>query len=149
MSNSVRGMLAGLIATLVLSALMLVKRSMGLWPELSLIQLLINLGSITPVQAWMDHFIIGVIVWGLIYGALDAMMPDAAHWLKGLILAVGAWLFMMVAFMPLAKAGFFGLAIGPIAAAVALGYHVVYGLVLGISYGILTAWLPAKTESQA
>jgi hypothetical protein len=139
---------AGLIATLVLSAIMLVKRSVGLWPELSLIQLLVNLGSITPVQAWMDHFIIGVVVWGLVYGAVDAMMPDTAHWLKGLLVGGAAWLLMMVAFMPLAKAGFFGSAIGPIAAAVALGYHVVYGIVLGISYGILTAWAPAKTQAE-
>ena len=147
MSNSVRGMIAGLIATLVLSAIMLVKRSMGLWPELSLIQLLVNLGSITPVQAWMDHFIIGVVVWGLIYGALDAMLPEFAYWLKGIIVAVGAWLLMMVAFMPLAKVGFFGSNIGPIAAFVALGYHIVYGVVLGLSYGLLTAWAPAKTEA--
>jgi hypothetical protein len=147
MSNSVRGMIAGLIATLVLSGLMLLKGSMGLWPELSLIQLLINLGSITPVQAWMDHFIIGVVVWGLVYGALDAMMPTTPYWLKGVLVGVGAWLLMMVAFMPLAKAGFFGSNIGPIAAIVALGYHLIYGVVLGVSYGLLTAWAPAKTET--
>jgi hypothetical protein len=29
---------------------------------------------------------------------------------------------------------------------VTLGYHLIYGLVLGIAYGLLTAYYPAKTE---
>jgi hypothetical protein len=140
-------MIAGLIATLVVSALILFKSSMGLWPELNLIQLLVNLGSITVVQAWMDHFIVGVVVWGLIYGGVDAMYPEGPHWLKGLIVGVGAWLVMMVAFMPLAKAGFFGSNFGLVGALVPLGYHLVYGLVLGISYAIVTALAPAKTQA--
>ena len=108
MSNSLRGMIAGLVATLVLTGVIVLKANMGLWPELNLIRLLINLGSITPVQAWMDHFIIGVVVWGLLFGAFDALWESRAYWLKGLIFGVFAWLVMMVLFMPLAKAGLFG-----------------------------------------
>ncbi|MGH6771350.1 MAG: DUF6789 family protein [Xanthobacteraceae bacterium] len=147
MSNSLRGMIAGLVATLVLTVVMQVKVSMGLWSDSSLIQLLINLGSLTTVQAWMDHFIIGVAVWGLVMGAIDGLYPATAHWLKGLIIGVAAWLLMMVAFMPLAKAGFFGSKLGPSGALVTLGYHVLYGLVLGIAYGLLTAWAPAKPQT--
>jgi uncharacterized membrane protein YagU involved in acid resistance len=147
MSNSLRGMLAGLVATLVLSAVMLLKASMGLWPELNLIRLLTNLGSIQTVAAWMDHFIVGVVVWGLMFGAFDAMWDRGAYWLKGLIFGVFAWLLMMVLFMPLAKAGWFGTRIGPSAAFVTLGYHLIYGLVLGVAYGLLTAQFPAKSEA--
>jgi hypothetical protein len=147
MSNSLRGMIAGLVATIVLSVVMELKASMGLWPELSLIQLLSNLGSITPVQAWMDHFIIGVVIWGLAFGAFDALNPTMAYWLKGIILGVGAWLIMMVAFMPLAKVGFFGSKVGASGALVTLGYHLLYGLILGVSYGLLTIWAPAKTQT--
>jgi hypothetical protein len=46
--------------------------------------------------------------------------------------------------MPLAKVGFFGSRIGPMAAAVTLVYHLVYGAVLGTTYGLLSAWAPAK-----
>ena len=81
---------------------------MGLWPEVNLIRLLVNLGSIQTVAAWMDHFIVGVVVWGLLFGAFDAMWESRAYWLKGLIFGVFAWLVMMILFMPLAKAGWFG-----------------------------------------
>lgn len=147
MSNSLRGMLAGLVATLVLSAVMLLKSSMGLWPELNLIRLLTNLGSIQTVAAWMDHFIVGVIVWGLMFGAFDALWERGAYWLKGLLFGVFAWLVMMILFMPLTKTGFFGVKIGPAAIYVTLGYHLIYGLVLGLTYGVLTAWYPAKPET--
>ena len=148
MSNSLRGMIAGLVATLVLTVVMVVKGRYDLWSEISLIQLLMNLGSISRVQAWMDHFIIGVVVWGLIYGALDATWDKAPHWLKGIALGVGAWLFMMVAFMPLAKVGMFGAKLGLAGALVPLVYHLIFGLVLGVVYGLLTAYMPAKVPER-
>ncbi len=144
MSNSMRGMIAGFVATLVLSALLLLKSTMDLVPDLNIIRLLVSLGSISPVQAWMDHFIVGVVVWGLMFGAYDALAARPAHWLKGLIFGVFAWLLMMVLFLPLAKAGVFGYKLGPMAAVVTLLYHLVYGAVLGTTYGLLTAWAPAK-----
>jgi hypothetical protein len=144
MSNSMKGMVAGLVATLVLSGLLLLKGTMNLVPELSIISLLMGLGSITLVQAWMDHFIVGVVAWGLAFGAYDSLASRPAHWLKGIIFGVFAWVVMMVLFMPLAKAGVFGWKIGPVAAAVTLIYHLVYGAVLGTTYGLLSAWVPAK-----
>jgi tetrahydromethanopterin S-methyltransferase subunit F len=144
MSNSMKGMIAGFVATLVLSGLLLLKSSMDLVPELNIIRLLVSLGSITVVQAWMDHFIVGVVVWGLLFGLYDSLATRPAHWLKGIIFGVFAWLVMMVVFMPLAKVGIFGSRIGPMAAAVTLAYHLVYGAVLGTTYGLLTAWAPAK-----
>jgi len=144
MSNSMKGMIAGFIATLALSGLLLLKSTMNLVPELNLIRLLVNLGSISTVQAWMDHFIIGVVVWGLLFGAYDSLASRPAHWLKGVIFGVFTWLVMMAAFMPLAKAGFFGSKIGPMAVVVTLMYHLVYGAVLGTTYGLLSAWVPVK-----
>jgi hypothetical protein len=144
MSNSMKGMVAGLVATLVLSGLLLLKGTMNLVPELSIISLLMSLGSITAVQAWMDHFIVGVVAWGLAFGAYDSLASRPAHWLKGIIFGVFAWVVMMVLFMPLAKAGVFGWKIGPMAAAVTLIYHLVYGAVLGTTYGLLSAWVPVK-----
>jgi uncharacterized membrane protein YagU involved in acid resistance len=144
MSNSTKGMLAGLVATLVLSGLLLLKSTMDLAPHLNIIRLLTQLGSIGTVAAWMDHFIVGVVVWGLLFGALDSMWEKAAYWLKGLVFGVFAWVLMMVVFMPVVKAGFFGSNIGIEAPLVTLIYHIVYGLVLGVSYGLLTTWAPAK-----
>jgi hypothetical protein len=140
-----KGMLAGLVATLVLSGLLLLKSTMDLAPHLNIITLLTQLGSIGTVAAWMDHYIVGVVVWGLLFGAFDALYEKGAYWLKGIIFGVFAWLMMMVLFMPLAKAGFFGWKIGIEAPIVTLIYHLVYGVVLGVTYGLLTAWSPAKS----
>jgi hypothetical protein len=148
MSNQSKGMIAGLVATVVLSALLLLKGSMEIVPELNIIRLLTNLGSIGVVAAWMDHFIVGVVVWGLLFAAYDAIAERPAHWLKGIIFGVFAWLLMMVLFMPLAKAGFFGYRLGFMAAVVTLAYHLVYGAVLGTTYGILTTWASAKQETR-
>jgi Family of unknown function (DUF6789) len=144
MSNSVKGMAAGLVATLVLSALLLLKGTMELMPELNIIRLLMTVGGLSAVQAWMDHFIVGVVVWGLLFGVYDSLATRPAHWLKGIIFGVFAWLMMMLVFMPFAKAGIFGFRLGPMAAAVTLLYHLIYGAVLGTTYGLLTAWSPAK-----
>ena len=149
MSNSMRGMLAGFVATVVLSAVMLLKASMGLWPELNLIRLLVNLGSIQVVAAWMDHFIVGVVVWGLMFGAMDSVWESRAYWLKGLVFGLFGWLLMMILFMPLAKTGFFGVKLGLAAVYVTLGYHLIYGLVLGVTYGILTRYLPEKPPEKS
>ncbi len=60
----------------------------------------------------MDHFIVGVVFWGLLFAVYDGAASGPAHWLKGIIFSVFAWFIMMVAFMPLAGAGFFGAKIG-------------------------------------
>ncbi len=144
MSNSMKGMVAGLVATLVLSALLLLEGTMNIAPEFNIIRLLTSLGSIGTVAAWMDHFIVGVVVWGLLFGAYDAVATRPAHWLKGIIFGVFSWLMMMVLFMPMAKAGFFGAKIGIMAPVVTLIYHLVYGAVLGAAYGLLSTWGLAK-----
>jgi hypothetical protein len=56
---------------------------------------------------------------------------------------------MMVLFMPLAKAGLFGSKIGIEAPLVTLLYHLVYGLVLGTTYGLLGTWAPEKQPQGA
>jgi hypothetical protein len=145
MSNSMKGMIAGFIATLVLSALLMLKSTMALAPHLNIIYLLTQMGSIGTVAAWMDHFIVGTVVWGLLFGAFDAVYEKGAYWLKGVGFGIFAWLMMMIMFLPLAKAGFFGSKIGLEAPTVTLIYHLVFGMVLGVTYGLLTAWMPDKS----
>jgi hypothetical protein len=137
-------MIAGFVATLVLGALLLLKSSFGLWPQLNIISLLSALGGISAAAAWMDHFIVGTVVWGLLFSLFDSVGSGLGHWLKGIIFGVFAWLMMMVLFMPAAGAGLFGNKIGIVAPIVMLGMHLIYGAVLGATYGLLTAWAPAK-----
>jgi hypothetical protein len=151
MSNSMKGMAAGLVGTLVLSALLMLKGSLGIVPELNIIRLLVSLGSIGVVAAWMDHFIIGVVVWGLLFSLYDSVAERPAPWLKGIIFGVFAWLVMMLVFMPVVKAGLFGYRLGggANAALLMLGMHLIYGAVLGVAYGLLSTWFPLKPEVPA
>jgi uncharacterized protein DUF6789 len=144
MSNTFKGMLAGFVATLVLTALMLLNSALDLIPQINIIHLLTTLGTLSVPSAWMDHFIVGVVVWGLLFVVYDGAATRPAHWLKGIIFGVFAWLIMMVAFMPLAGAGFFGAKIGITAPVGLLIVHLIYGVVLGATYGLLGVLVPVK-----
>jgi hypothetical protein len=57
-----RGIIAGLVATAALSAIMLMKQSMGLTPELDLIAVITAIaGASSPVVGWIGHFVIGAV----------------------------------------------------------------------------------------
>jgi uncharacterized protein DUF6789 len=108
MSNALQGMIAGLVATLVLSGLMVLNSATDLMPQIHIIRWLTALGTLSVPAAWMDHFIVAVIIWGLLFAVYDGAASRPTPWLKGIIFGVFAWLMMMVTFMPLAGAGFFG-----------------------------------------
>jgi len=146
MSNPTRGALAGFVASLVLAGIFLLNSSFDVMPESDIIRLVMNLGggNLSLASAWADHFIVGTLIWGLGFGASDSFGSRPAPWLKGIIFGVLAWLLMMVAFMPLAGSGFFGAKIGPSVPAGMLVLHLVFGTVLGATYGLLTACFPEK-----
>ena len=144
MPNALKGMIAGFVATLVLSGLMILNSTIGLMPQIDIVRLLTTLGTLTTASAWMDHFIVGTVVWGLLFAAIDATTTRPALWLKGMIFGAFAWLMMLVAFMPLAGAGFLGAKM-EIATLVGLLFlHLIYGVVLGATYGFLGVLVPVK-----
>lgn len=135
-SNIWKGMIAGLIATVVLSALMIMKSTMGLMPELNVIAMLSKMtGAASPAAGWVAHFVIGTIIWGGLFAWLDPHLPGGSHWLKGVVFGVGAWFLMMIAVMPMAGAGLFGAHFGMMAPVMTLVLHVIFGAVLGAVYG--------------
>jgi len=95
-------MIAGLVATLVLSGLILINQQFGLLPQVNFVRWLTALGGLTVPSAWMDHFIVGVVIWGLLFAIYDGAATRPAPWLKGIVFGAFAWLVMMVTFMPLA-----------------------------------------------
>lgn len=134
-----KGIVAGFVATVALSAMMLMKQSMGLMPELDPIAMLTSMaGANSPTVGWIAHFVIGSIFWGVGFVIVSPYLPGP-YWLRGMIFAVGAWLVMMVVVMPMAGAGLFGLDLGMMAPVVTLVLHVVFGGVLGAIYGLLGA----------
>jgi len=135
--NWFKGLIAGFIATIVLSTLMLMKARMGLMTELNPIKTMSDmLNASTPAVGWVMHFMIGTVLWGTLFAWLDPSLPSASHWLKGIWFSIGAWLVMMVVMMPIAGVGLFAAKLGMMAAVMTLVMHVIYGIVLGGVYGL-------------
>lgn len=132
-----KGMIAGFVATLVLSGLMLMKAKMGVMPQLDPINMITTMmGASSPAVGWIVHFMIGTLLWGLIFAWIAPRLPGAMWW-RGMVFSVGPWLIMMAAMMPMAGAGFFGLSLGIGAPLMTLMMHLIYGALLGGVYGSL------------
>jgi len=137
--NVQAGLIAGFIATIVLSILMIAKSSVGLLPQLNPIEDIVHVadlltGMTLPLPfGWIGHFVLGTVAWGIIYAALQASLPGAPV-VKGLIFGALAWLAMMIIFEPLAGDGLFALSLGPQATVATLVLHLIYGAVLGVAY---------------
>jgi len=129
-------MIAGFIATVALSALMIAKMLMGLMPELNAIRMLTvmahgMLGTpATPIVGWLLHFFIGSVLWGGLFALIGSWLPGGPTG-RGVVFGALAWVLMMVLVMPMAGAGLFGLRLGLMAPVMTLLLHLVYGAVLG------------------
>jgi hypothetical protein len=136
-----KGLLAGLVATIVLSALMVMKSMMGIMPELDLPKMLAGMmGSPGNVAlGWAVHFMIGIVGYGIVIAVLDEPLPGDSSTAHGVLIAFVGWLIMMIALMPMAGAGFFGMKMGMMAPVMTLVLHLIFGAVLGWTYGKLHA----------
>lgn len=139
MSNIAKGMLAGLAATVVLSALMVMKAMIGVMPALDLPKMIAGMmGSPdTPVLGWAIHFMIGVVGYGIVMALLNEPLPGASPTWHGVVIAFVGWLIMMIVLMPMAGAGLFGMSMGVMAPVMTLVLHLIFGAVLGWTYGKL------------
>ncbi len=147
MTNASKGIVAGLAATVMLSMIMFAKGMMGLMPELNVIAMLSSMMNVTPVVGWAIHFMIGMLAWGLGFVAVFSILPGATDITRGISFGVAAWFLMMLAVMPMAGAGLFGLNMGMMAPAMTLMLHAIYGAVLGLIFGRLgNATVVAEAE---
>jgi TM2 domain-containing membrane protein YozV len=83
--NVKAGLIAGFISTVVLSIFMIAKSSVGLLPQLNPIEDIVHVadrltGMTLPLPfGWIGHFVLGTVVWGIIYAALQASLPGIAN----------------------------------------------------------------------
>lgn len=148
MSNISKGLAAGLVATIVLSALMVTKAAVGVMPELDLPRMIAGMMGRADMLAvgWIVHFMIGIVIYGLAIALLGARLPGAGHVGHGVLIAAIGWLVMMVTLMPMAGAGLFGMQLGFMAPMMTLVLHLIFGAVLGWFYGQST-WGQAPTAT--
>lgn len=141
MVTLVKGIIAGLVATVVLSILMVLKKQMGMLPEMDVIKMLAGMAGGTALIGWLMHFIIGS-GYGVAYSLLHGTLPGSAI-IKGIVLGVIGWLIMMLLLMPVMGAGSFGMHFGMMAPVATLILHVIFGAVLGGTYKVLTGQVQA------
>lgn len=129
------GIIAGFMATVVLSALMLMKSMMGLMPELNTIKILATMAGAqsSPAVGWVMHLFIGTVMWGTLFALVAPKIPGSIA-VRGIIFSTIAWLLMMVIMMPMAGQGFFGMELGIMAPMITLLLHIIFGAVLGYTY---------------
>lgn len=141
MNRYLRAMIAGFAATVVLSVLMLMKSMMGLMPGLNVIQMLTGMAHgmmglpVNPAVGWVLHFLIGTVLWGVGFALLYKALPGKGPVVKGIVFGVLAWLLMMLIPMPMAGAGLFGMKMGMMAPVMTLVLHLIWGAVLGATFG--------------
>ena len=138
MAHIGRGLMAGAAATTVLSMLMIAKAMMGVMPELDLPAMISGMMGApdAPAVGWAVHILIGVVGYGVAITLLDGVLPGKSHVLHGVLIAIGGWILMMAMLMPMAGAGFFGMAMGMMAPMMTLVLHVIFGAVLGGVFGM-------------
>ena len=138
MNKYIAGIVAGFVATAVLSLLLVVKAHMGIMPHLNVVRDLALLAGQQHFMAtgWLVHFVLGSVVWGILYATFEPILRGGSVG-KGISFSIIIWLMMMVIYMPLVGAGFFGLKMGLMAIGATLVLHLVYGSVLGFVFGRL------------
>ncbi len=144
MNKIVKGLIAGLVATIVLSLLMMIKAKMGLMPNLNIIHMLASKMGGAAVMGWTAHIAIG-LGYGVIFGLFYQSIPSESGMMKGILLGIAGWLIMMIAIMPMMGAGMFASNMGMVAAVMTLVLHLIFGAVLGYTFDKLNK---EKTETE-
>ncbi len=125
------GLIAGFVGSVVLAVMFVMKGMIGILPQMDIIQMLSNMMGMPSIMGWVAHFVIGTVVWGGIFAVANNLIPGGSQTGKGIVLGIIAWLMMMVAVMPMAGGGFFGLNFGIMGAVLPLVMHIIFGAVLG------------------
>jgi len=140
MSDLVKGMVAGAVATAVLSLVMVLIGTTGFEPQLELTRMLLTLlGAPASLLAlgWILHVLVGSVVLGGLFAHIGPRLGVDTHAKGGVLYGVMTWLVVMLVFMPAVGEGYFGFGLSVFAPIVMLGLQVLYGAVLGWVYGRL------------
>jgi len=119
------GLVAGFIATLVMSAL---HEPVTLVTE--------AVGVHKPITGLLFHFFVGTLLWGSVFGFVHDYFPGPS-WLRGVIFSGAAAVIVLLAIAPLTGSGFLCLKLGIFAPLVVALFHLAYGAILGGAYGKL------------
>ena len=139
---ALNGIISGFIATVVMTILMMIGHRMNMSP----LDLPSSLGKMVMKDriegdpavkrtGMIMHLIMGSL-WGLLFVIIVSFYQFSLI-LGGLFFGVAVWLLMQIFALPMMGAGLFGSKIGMKVPIMSLIMHLVYGVVLGFSVGII------------
>lgn len=131
-----KGMAAGLFAALAVGILLTLNAQVGFLPELDFVSLIGSMTGIGTVGGWILHFAAAAIMGGF-FAWLDPDLPGDNLRQRGMIFASLFWTLMVLLVLPLGGLGFLGFGEGPMLPLALLGLHLIFGAVLGGTYGWL------------
>lgn len=143
MNRSIKGIIAGIGATLIMSALILLKTEMQILPRIDAVQVFTHIShnyfdtAVNSAYGWMWFFAIAGVLWGALFGGLEKHWPGRTDLTKGFWFGFCAWLVTMIIFAPLGGFGLFASGYSMQAPWIALFGHLIYGGLLGLFY----AWV--------
>jgi hypothetical protein len=119
------GIVAGFIATLVMSAL---------HEPIALIASAVGVRS--ALSGLLFHFFVGTLLWGTAFGIAHDWLIGPS-WLRGMTFASVAALIVLFVIAPLTGSGLLCLKLGVFAPVVVTLFHLCYGAIIGAIYGKL------------
>ena len=128
-----KGAYAGLVATVPVALIAVLKQVLGLIPQLDVIGILTRLTGIPWIgTGWVLLFVIGAVL-GIGFASLDAHVEDATEageMMRGALFGFLLWIVLMLVFIPLYDNEGFGFAF----AGGLLAASLIFGVVMGIVY---------------
>ena len=96
-------------------------------------------------------FFVGGLIWALLYALVFEQRVQGKAWERGVRFAMIPWLFSLLVFMPLVGGGFLGFSLGagPLPIVGNLILHVVYGAVLGVTWGSAESFIDEALHTSA
>lgn len=138
--NIGRAISGGLVGTLLLTLMMRFVAPMMTGQKMDMAEKLGDMTGMGPVAGMIMHFLVGSVIFGLIYTFVFFRFLPGAPWLKGVLSGVIFWLGLEILMMPMIGGGFFSSQMGGMKLVVAaLIAHLVYGAALGVIAGAATA----------
>ena len=142
-TNLPRAILAGLVATAVMTIMTMMAALMGV--KMDIPAMLSGFMQMPIFVGWIAHFMIGTTL-GVIYAVFFASRLPGSPWVRGAVYGLFPFLLAQVAVMPMMGMGLFT-ANAPNQMMLVMGSligHLVYGAVLGGVYGRAPAALRTR-----
>jgi hypothetical protein len=148
MGDVTDGIIAGFIATVVTTLVILAQQASGIAPDFNLIAL-IQTAATGPdlLFAWIFHFVVGAVLWGGLFAVFSPHVPGP-HWVRGLAFGGLIWLAMMLAFLPSAGLPMFAMGMPTSVVLTTLAINIIFGVVLGEAYHLLLHYMPGEVDEE-